>query len=121
MKIFINCSNHPSAVWSSEQRKAAEQYGEIVDVPFPQVPCELSEEELQKLVDATAEQVLRNNPEAIMCMGEFVVCYRLVRRFKEKGLRVLASCSERHVSEQIEEDGTVRKNSIFVFRGFREY
>lgn len=36
-KVFINCSNHPSERWSREQKQAAEGYGEIVDLPFPEV------------------------------------------------------------------------------------
>lgn len=121
MKKFINCSNHPSALWSAEQRKAAEKYGEIVDVPFPQVSYDLSEEQLQKLVDMTVDRVLGYHPEVVMCMGEFVVCYRLVRILKERGIKVLATRSDRQSSEELEENGVVRKSSIFLFRGFWEY
>ena len=32
VKMFINLTNHPSDKWSESQRKAAEEYGEIVDI-----------------------------------------------------------------------------------------
>lgn len=121
MAIFVNCSNHPSNRWSETQTKAAEEYGKIIDVPFPVVECDLSSEQLEKLADKMVDVILSYNPKAVMCMGEFVVCYRITRKLKEKGIRVLASSSERKVREQVDTDGTVKKKSIFVFRGFREY
>ena len=47
MAIFVNCSNHPSNRWSETQTKAAEEYGKIIDVPFPVVECDLSSEQLK--------------------------------------------------------------------------
>lgn len=38
--MFINVSNHPSARWGAEQRAAAEQWGEIVDLAFPNIAPE---------------------------------------------------------------------------------
>ena len=35
--MFINFSNHPSVRWSAEQTAAAIEFGDIVDVPFPDV------------------------------------------------------------------------------------
>lgn len=36
--MLLNLSNHPSSLWCDEQIKAAETlFGEIVDLPFPQV------------------------------------------------------------------------------------
>ena len=54
-------------------------------------------------------------------MGVFVFKKRIVLNVKAKGIRVLASCSERKAVEYLEEDGTIRKESIFTFNGFREY
>lgn len=45
-KIFINFSNHPSGRWDVKQKKASEQYGRIVDIPFPMVPAQASQEEV---------------------------------------------------------------------------
>lgn len=121
MKTFVNCSNHPSPAWSVQQKEAAEKYGEIMDIPFPAVSCSLSDAQLEELAEKTAEVIIEKEPEAVMCMGEFVVCFRIVQKLKARGIRVLASCSERRAVEHTEEDGTVRKQTIFAFRGFREY
>lgn len=121
MKTFVNCSNHPSVNWSDPQKAAAEKYGKIVDVPFPAVATNLSDAQLQELAEKTTEAIIDKNPETVMCMGEFVVCFRIVQKLKAKGICVLASCTERQAVEYIEDDGTVRKQTIFVFQGFREY
>lgn len=120
-KTFINCSNHPSSRWSTPQREAAEKYGKIADVPFPAVACNLTDAQLEELADQTTADILAQDPAAVMCMGEFVVCFRIVQKLKAKGIKVVASCSERQAVEHIEEDGTVHKEAVFIFRGFREY
>lgn len=121
MYHFVNCSNHPSSKWASDQCEAAEEYGEIIDVRFPLVPPTATNEELNLLVEETLEKIMNAMPVAVMCMGEFVVCYRLVNRLKDQGIPVYASCSERESKEYIDETGAIRKESTFEFKGFREY
>ena len=121
MKKFVNCSNHPSRLWSVMQRETAEKYGEIVDVPFPAVACDLTDMQLEELAQQTAAEILAKKPAAVMSMGEFVVCFRIVQKLKKSGIKVLASCSERHTVEHVEKDGTVHKEAVFVLQGFREY
>ena len=95
MKKFVNCSNHPSRLWSVMQRETAEKYGEIVDVPFPAVACDLTDSGLEELAEQITRDILALEPTAVMCMGEFVVCFRIVQKLKARGIKVLASCSER--------------------------
>lgn len=121
MKTFVNCSNHPSSVWMKAQLDQAKRYGDVVDVPFPTVACNLEDEQLEELAEKTVNEVMKYHPAAVMCMGEFVVCYRIVQKLKAKGIKVLATSSERKAIERTKEDGTVRKESIFEFQGFREY
>ena len=40
--MFVNFTNHPSGSWGAAQRRAAQVYGEILDLPFPDVPPALS-------------------------------------------------------------------------------
>ena len=105
MGTFVNFSNHPSRGWSELQRNAAEEYGTIIDIPFP----------------AMTKKIIGVQPDAVMCMGEFVLCFKIVQKLKAKGICVLASCSERKAVEHMEKDGTIRKESIFAFCRFREY
>lgn len=121
MKVFVNCSNHPSLKWSAAQRTAAENYGKIVDVPFPAVACDLTDTQLENLAEHVTAEILAQKPSAVMCMGEFVVCFRIVQKLKAKGIKALASCSERRAIEHVGQDGTVHKEAVFIFQGFREY
>ena len=120
-KIFVNCTNHPSASWPEPQRAAAMEYGSIIDVAFPEVDPELSDDRLEALADETFRRIMECAPAAVMCMGEFVVCYRIIQKLKEREIPVLASCSQRQSVERRQEDGSVHKESVFVFRGFRKY
>ena len=44
--MFVNFTNHPSGSWGAAQRRAAQVYGEILDLPFPDVPPTLSAAEV---------------------------------------------------------------------------
>lgn len=118
---FVNCSNHPSANWSKTQREAAEAYGTITDVAFPAVETDASDNRIEELTAQTVARILECKPKAVMCMGEFVVCFRIVQKLKENGILVLAGCTERQTKEYTDADGSVKKESVFVFKGFREY
>lgn len=49
--MFVNFTNHPSGSWGAAQRRAAQVYGEILDLPFPEVPPALSAAEVAALAD----------------------------------------------------------------------
>jgi hypothetical protein len=55
--MFINLSNHPSDAWTQEQKDAASQYGEIQDLPFPNIPPEMGEKEVADLAGEYALKV----------------------------------------------------------------
>lgn len=130
VKMFINFSNHPSALWSEEQLIAAKQCGKIVDQEFPAVDTGLTSEEI---VEMAVEQIkvierlvaahkLTMNEITIMCQGEFSLTYAIVTRIKGKYPRckVVCAVSERQTVEEQFEHYT-EKRVIFSFGGFREY
>lgn len=119
--MFVNFSNHSSADWSEEQRQAAESYGNIIDIKFPSVDPDASESDIEALADKCVESILAQKPSAVMCQGEFTLCYTVVRRLKEKGIVCLAACSVRESKEHRLDDGKVRRVSVFRFCRFREY
>lgn len=115
-KVFVNFTNHPSSEWDSRQRKAAEGYGEIVDIQFPMVDPRKGEAYIGELAERCLAEILMMEPAAVLCQGEFCLVYRLVSLLKEKRIPVLAACSRRMVEMK---DG--KKEVFFQFCRFREY
>ena len=119
--MLINCSNHPSHLWSAGQKEAAEAYGNILDMPFPQVDPNLDPEGIRQLVRAYAEKIEALKTDAVFLAGEFTFVFMLADKLLKDGVRVLSACSRRETTETVRPDGTIEKNSVFVFERFREY
>jgi len=117
--IFINLSNHPSSGWSEEQMEAANKYGKVQDLPFPDIKPSYDSKEVEEMAEQYLDKILKlGNPADITVhiMGEMVFTYKLVAKLKENGILCVASTTERITSEK---DGV--KTSVFKFRKFREY
>jgi hypothetical protein len=119
--MLINFTNHPSEKWSAEQIRAAGVYGEIKDLPFPSVDPAADEAEVEAAAEEYAGRIAEMSPAAVLCQGEFTLCYGVVRRLSEKGIRVMAACSARDVTEKETEAGNTEKFAVFNFVRFREY
>jgi hypothetical protein len=128
--MLINLSNHPSAKWAEEQTTAAyEQFGSVVDLPFPAVDPMSDTSEIARLAEEYAalcrrmfadyylpeSQAAEN--DAVHLMGELNLCYALVNLLKLHSIKCVASTTQRNVLE--EKDG--KKTLIFKFVQFREY
>ena len=120
-RVFVNLSNHPSADWSEEQKKAALVYGGIIDVPFPSVPSSCSDKAMQKLADkavgAVGKAAYPAREVTVHVMGEMTLTYRIVNKLKARGIRCLASTTNRMTNDL----GNGEKISQFHFVEFREY
>lgn len=119
--MFLNFSNHPSDRWNKAQRQAAEGYGEIRDVPFPDVPSLAKTEEITILANQYSERIIRQHPDCVMCQGEFTLTMAVVRRLQKAGILCVCACSERRAVEEHMSDGTTKKTAIFEFVQFRPY
>ena len=86
--MFVNLTNHPSERWSEEQREAAEEYGKIVDIPFPNISPQADEEDLMQLVDEYYEKIqeLNDNQIVVLIQGEMTFTYRMVEKLKSEYL-----------------------------------
>ena len=73
--MLLNCSNHISKNWSEKQLKAASQWGEIIDYPFPQVPAIADEVYISKQADDIVKDIRSMQPSVVMCQGEFTLSY----------------------------------------------
>jgi len=117
----VNFSNHPSSHWSETQLAAAAHYGEVRDLPFPSVEPALDENEILLLAERCAGAILRLDPAAVMCQGEFSLCFAVTQLLQQKGVTVLCACSERKAEEYVNEDGSAGKRVEFSFVRFRRY
>lgn len=115
-KIFINFTNHPSDKWEQKQRAEAEKYGEVIEFPFPMVSALAKEEEIQELAEIYIDKIVQHDPAAVLCQGEFCLAFHVITGLKQRGITVLAACSERRVK-----DYGQRKEIEFVFEQFRKY
>lgn len=117
-KGLLNLSNHPSTGWSEQQIQAAEQeYGEVIDMPFPNIPSLDSSEDLDKKVLEHLLQIKEKNVAAVHIAGEQTFVFRLVKQLKNEGIPCIASTSERNV--EYTDDNT--KKITFSFQQFREF
>lgn len=118
--MFINLTNHPSEKWSEEQRNAAEEYGEIIDIPFPLVDENATEAEIKQLSDKYVSTILskgKTKDLIVHIMGEQTFCYALISKLQKEGIRCVASCTKS--DSYYNEAG--QKISTFHFSRFREY
>lgn len=122
--MFINYTNHPSALWGDEQKEQAMVYGRIVDIPFPDISPQIKKEEMYHLAGNECRRLLsllqEEKDSAVLCQGEFTFTYLMVKFLQEKRIKVLSAVSERKVKE-VSDGNIVRKESEFCFQGFREY
>lgn len=119
--MLINLSNHPSANWSAEQTEAAiRQFGEIVDLPFPDVAPDGDEDYITTLATEYCSKVLeyaQTQPFTVHLMGEMTLTFALLQRLQAHSIPCVASTTRRIITEY--SDG--RKESVFQFVRFRKY
>ena len=118
--LFINLSNHPSSSWTAEQLAAAEVFGELIDMPFPQVAPDDTADDIKTLAEAQVASIMKQaetHTVTVHVMGEMCLIYRIVRMLSERGIRCVCSTSYRVVKDQ----GDGRRLVEFNFNSFRDY
>jgi hypothetical protein len=116
--IFMNFSNHPTSKWDEAQLAAARALGEVVDLPFPNVPVEAQASDIPVIADKICSQIPVD--AVVMAQGEWTLTYAVTKRLRARGIRVVVTTSRREVEETQNEDGSTRKVAIFRFCGFRD-
>lgn len=112
--MFINLSNHALQNWSTKQKEEAEKYGELIDLPFPNISPYADSVEIDRLVEKYFNKVMGYHNPVVMLQGEFIFTFRLATKLKAAGIKVVAGRSERIVVESVNSEGIpVKKvNSI---------
>jgi len=121
LRLFINLSNHPSTSWSPEQLAAAQCYGKISDLPFPEVDPDGDERYIQSLVKDYMNMInsqfsTLNSQLFVHVMGEMTFTFAMINALQKQGITCVASTTERVA---MEENGV--KTSEFRFKQFRKY
>lgn len=117
--LFLNLSNHPSSQWDEKQFAAAREYGEIQDLPFPEVSPESDPKSIRELALTFADKIsdmAKDTKVTVHVMGEMNFTFNVVQLLQAKGIRCVASTTERCVEETEN-----AKTSVFKFVRFREY
>ncbi|MBR3609075.1 MAG: CRISPR-associated protein [Bacteroidales bacterium] len=120
-RILINLTNHPSNKWSIEQIEAANNYGSIIDIPFPVVDEKGDEQYIKDLVKEYFNKVLIYKSDCnitVHIMGEMTFTFALIKLLQEQGIKCISSTTKRIV---IDEGDGVKEKVIFEFERFREY
>jgi len=120
--MLINLSNHPSSNWSEAQKKdAVHWYGQIEDMPFPNIPPELSTEGVKILADQYFVEISKRAANSFFAtvhlMGEMTFVVTLVPMLQKVSINVVCSTTKRTVIE--EKNGL--KTAQFEFVQFRAY
>ena len=119
--MFINLTNHPSSEWGMIQKNAAiEQYGNIIDLPFPAVAPDWSELMIQERADEYFHKCVEligveKSGSAVHLAGELSFCFYLAQLLLHEGYTCVTSTTKRIV----ETHGNVKK-STFQFCCFRK-
>lgn len=119
--MFINFSNHSSDHWGVKQLDAAHVYGEIMDIPFPNIDPSSDEQQILDEAEDLAERICSMKPLAVLVQGEMSFCYAAVSALKSRGIKVLCATTERKAVTSVNEQGDTVKTATFCFVRFREY
>jgi len=127
--MLINLSNHPCDKWSQNQvDKAKELFGEVIDLPFPNVPPDASEQQVLEMAHQYLQKILqiRNNIPSdeslsVHVMGEFNFTFIIVQLLTKHNIPCYASTTVREVILEKTENNEVVKTNVFKFVQFRRY
>lgn len=121
--MFINFTNHSVSTWSNAQKRAAEKYGNIREIHFPNVSPYASADDIKLFADNYVSQIVsllpKDEDNAVLCQGEFSLCIAVIEKLKERNIKVLCACSERRVIENFDGEKNIKK-AEFYFVGYRE-
>jgi hypothetical protein len=115
--MLLNLSNHPSTAWPQNQLASASRWGDVQDLPFPQIDPSAQQDDIEAVAQNYLTKILGLKPVAVHLMGELTFTFKLVELLKSHGITVLASTT--HRTTEVRPDGT--KISKFEFVQFRHY
>ena len=93
------------------------KYGDIMNVPFPNVSPIANSDKVVELARNTASRLKVNGNDAVLVQGEMTLTFALVSILRSLGIACVTVCSERKVTEAVEFDGSTKKLHHLNFAG----
>ena len=111
--MLINLTNHPSALWTKEQREACSGFDGIMGMEFPSVDPAWDEDDIARAADDICRHLTGiKGVEAVHVAGEHTLTVAIVARLLKVGTRCLTSTTERNSVDT--PDGRIIKTFRFV-------
>ena len=111
--MLINLTNHPSALWTEEQRQACSGFDGIMDMKFPSVDPAWDEDDIARVARDVCTRISgMEGVEAVHIAGEHTLTFAIVTRLLKAGIRCLTSTTERLSTDL--PDGRIIKTFRFV-------
>lgn len=88
-EVFINFSKSSSNSWTQLQRDKASEYGTIIDLTYPDVSVQLSEEERKAVVEDYTKQIMSYHPKMVLCQEVGIFAYAMIRSLRRKRIKVV--------------------------------
>ncbi|WP_407445922.1 hypothetical protein [Fibrobacter sp.] len=119
--MFFNLSNHPHTNWGNTQLKAAHKWGEIIDIPFPDVKGQSSEQDILVSAQKCLQELKVAADDAIFVAGEYGTVFPIVDELLDQGKTVLSSVSINELDYRTGENGAHERTIRFNFVNFVPY
>lgn len=123
MKRLVVLSNHPPTNWSEEMKKG---WDEIIYIPHPHIPPDMSREELEKLAQVYVEELFSYNDSCLdtyfTIQGEYLFTLLVTLGLLERGVELdkfIYPTTQRVSKEELQSDGSIKKVQFFKFVQWR--
>ena len=119
--MFYNLSNHPHANWGNVQLEAARKWGDIEDVPFPEVNAQLDEQDILRAAQECVKKINMSAGDAIFVAGEYGAVFPIIDELLNQGKTVLSTASDGKTTFRTTDNGTNERIIHFNFLKFIPY
>ena len=119
--MFYNLSNHPHVNWGNAQLEAARKWGDIEDVPFPEVNAQLDEQDILRAAQECVKKIKMSIDDAIFVAGEYGAAFPIIDELLNQGKTVLSTISDSKIVYRTADNGTSERIIHFNFLKFIPY